>query len=86
MKIAYIGTFNPITTGHLLIAETIHNHTGADIIFVPVSDGYNKDGLNTTYKLRKEMIKISIRNNPHFSINDYEGQLLVLSKESGACY
>lgn len=80
MKIAYIGTFNPITMGHMLIAETVKNQTGADILFVPVSDGYNKDGLNTTYNLRKEMVHLSIKNNDHFHLNDYENEFYKSNK------
>lgn len=72
MKIAYIGTFNPITNGHLLIAQTAANEVGANIIFVPTSDLYRKDTLSTPAKYREVMIKMAIADNPKFELDNLE--------------
>ena len=72
MPIIYLGTFNPITIGHLLIAETVYNRFGDHIVFVPVSDSYQKDSLNISFKHRFEMIDLAIEDNTHFHINDAE--------------
>ena len=72
MKIAYIGTFNPVTNGHLLIAQTASNEVGANVIFVPTSDLYQKDSLTTPAKYRKEMLKMAIADNQRFELDDVE--------------
>ena len=72
MKIVYIGTFNPLTVGHLLIAEKVYNMTKAEIVFVPVSDGYQKEELLTPFRLRQEMIEAAINDNDHFMTSDIE--------------
>ena len=72
MPIIYLGTFNPITIGHLLIAETVYNRFGDHIVFVPVSDSYQKDSLNVSFKHRLEMIDLAIEDNSHFHVDDSE--------------
>ena len=73
MKIAFIGTFNPITTGHLLMAQTTVNkieNTG--LIFVPVSDYYIKNELTTQAKHRVEMISLATKDNKKFIVENIE--------------
>lgn len=75
MKAIYTGSFNPITIGHLIVAQTILNELDIEeIIFVPVSDNYNKKGLNNkvTAEDRCNMIKLSINDNERLSLNTIE--------------
>ena len=69
----FIGSFNPITSGHLLIAKTMLEHSACThIMFVPVSDLYKKDTLNVTAQQRVEMIELAIDNHPNMSVNTIE--------------
>ena len=72
MKVSYIGTFNPITYGHLLIAETVYNKLSANVLFVPTSDLYVKDSLRTLANHRIKMIELSIKDNEHCSLDEVE--------------
>lgn len=73
MKIAFIGTFNPVTLGHLLMAQTTVNKVkNTGIIFIPVSDLYQKDELTTAAIHRKEMLTIATKDNPLFSVDGLE--------------
>jgi len=68
------GTFDPIHTGHLIIAEAIRTGMNLDeVMFVPVGSPPHKNGNNITDPhLRLEMVKLAIVNYPHFSVNDIE--------------
>lgn len=69
----FIGSFNPITSGHLFIAESMLEHSSCThIVFVPVSDLYKKDSLNVTAKHRVEMIELAIAHNKNLSVNTIE--------------
>ena len=68
----FIGSFNPITAGHVFIAESMLKHSACThVMFVPVSDLYQKDTLdftadqrikgNTTYKII-EVIASALKN------------------------
>lgn len=69
------GTFNPIHLGHLIIAEYFREEAKLDeVIFLPASvspfKSDKKDILPAEERLK--LIKISIKNNPKFSVSDYE--------------
>ena len=69
----FIGSFNPITSGHLLIAQTMLEHSACThIMFVPVSDLYKKDTLNVTAQQRVEMIQLAISDYDNMSVNTIE--------------
>lgn len=67
------GSFDPIHTGHLIIAEYAKEFFKLDkVIFVPVgipSHRENKLAKNTD---RLEMINLAIKNNPNFEVSDIE--------------
>lgn len=56
MKVIYVGSFNPVTKAHKMIADIASEY--GDIIFVPVSDYYKKDSLNTKALHRYNMLKL----------------------------
>ena len=68
------GTFNPIHTGHLIIAQEILNKKNLDkIIFVPnASPPHKKDSNLIEASLRFRMIELAINDNDCFEIDDYE--------------
>lgn len=68
------GTFNPIHTGHLLLAENARDSFGLDeILFVPSGHSYmKKDAETLNRKDRYEMTRLAIEDNPTFSISDIE--------------
>ena len=69
----FIGSFNPITAGHMLIAKSMLQHSSCThIMFVPVSDLYKKDTLDVTAEQRVEMIQLAISNQPNMSVNTIE--------------
>ena len=48
MDVVFIGSFNPVTKAHLMIAKEILKKPKVEkIIFVPVSDLYAKASLKT---------------------------------------
>lgn len=68
------GSFNPIHTGHLILANTVLEEFNLDeMIFVPCYiqplKG-DKDFAEANHRL--EMIKLAISNNPKFSVSDIE--------------
>ena len=88
------GSFNPIHTGHLILAEHAFKQVELDkILFMPLKDPPHKD--KTTMisdKHRVEMVSLAIEDNPHFELSrlelDREGTtytvdtLSILTKEN----
>ncbi len=74
MKIAILGgTFNPIHSGHLAMAEHVLKNTGMDkICFLPNGQPPHKNGDIAPKHHRLEMVKLAIGENPSFYISDYE--------------
>jgi len=73
LKALYGGSFNPIHLGHLRIAEDIREDFKLDkIIFIPAY----QSPLKSKYPVRPEdrlmMIKLSIKHNPNFEVDDLE--------------
>ena len=79
MKIAFIGPFNPVTMAHLTMANVVCNEIAdSKVIFIPVSDYYDKDSLKTKASERLKMLEIATRGNERFEVSDVE---LVYAKE-----
>ena len=75
MKICLFGgTFDPPHFGHLILAQTIFEAEHFDqIVFVPAHTSPHKDNsFVSSVKLRKEMVKIAIEENPNFILSDIE--------------
>lgn len=75
MKIAILGgTFNPIHSGHLAMAECVLEQMDMDrICFLPNGQPPHKKGdIITDKHHRLEMVKIATASNPAFCVSDYE--------------
>ncbi|MFW5787731.1 MAG: nicotinate-nucleotide adenylyltransferase [Halanaerobiales bacterium] len=68
------GTFDPIHYGHLLIAEQAYNKFNLnDIIFMPAGFPPHKDYQHVSSPGdRLEMVKLAVKDNPHFSFSKFE--------------
>lgn len=68
------GTFDPIHTGHLIVAEIIRDDLNLDrIIFVPTrKHPFKKSSFISDESHRSKMIAIAIRNNRHLGVSDIE--------------
>ena len=68
------GTFNPIHTGHLLLAENARDSFGLDeILFIPSGRSYMKREAEVLDRHhRYEMTLLAIQDNPAFSVSDIE--------------
>lgn len=81
MKIAFIGTFNPVTMAHLTMANVVCNEIkDSKVIFIPVSDYYDKDSLRTKATDRLKMLEIATKDNDKFEVSDVE---ISFAKEHG---
>lgn len=67
------GSFNPVHTGHLIIAEYVREQCSLDkILFVPVGiPSHRKDDL-LSYEKRVELLELAIKNNSAFEISNIE--------------
>ncbi len=78
MKIGIMGgTFDPIHIGHLLLGEFAYEDFALDEIwFMPNGNPPHKTGDHTEEAMhhRIEMVKLAIRDIPHFRINLYEAE------------
>lgn len=68
------GTFDPIHTGHLILAETIREEAGLDgICFLPAwIPPHKQDAERVSAAHRQEMVRFAIQDNPRFSLQDLE--------------
>ena len=68
------GSFNPIHTAHLMIAEAARDQFELDeFIFVPTGHAPHKTFHGEKDQLfRKEMLNLAVAGNEHFSVCDYE--------------
>ncbi|MRG86664.1 nicotinate-nucleotide adenylyltransferase [Salinibacillus xinjiangensis] len=67
------GTFDPPHIGHLIIGEEVYQKLKLDEIwFIPSSVPPHKDTTTTEPEHRKEMVDLSIRENPHFRLETFE--------------
>lgn len=66
------GTFNPIHSGHLMIAEFLREELNLDkVLFIPTGNPPHKD-LNVSAIDRYEMVKRAIKTNDKFDVTDIE--------------
>ena len=69
----FSGTFNPIHKAHLKMAKYVLSHYGFDkIIFIPAYKPPHKAYDTNMCQHRFNMVKLAIKNNPHFEISDIE--------------
>ncbi len=70
------GTFDPIHFGHLTLAERVLNEFSLDeIIFIPAGSPPHKTTKKVTEKQhRLNMVLLATRDNPRFSVSDFEIQ------------
>lgn len=68
------GTFNPIHTGHLILAETARSAFGLDqVYFIPSGRSYmKKQSEILDARTRMEMVQLSVQGNPYFQVLDIE--------------
>ncbi|MCY7410007.1 MAG: nicotinate-nucleotide adenylyltransferase [Chitinophagales bacterium] len=73
----FFGSFNPIHTGHLIIAEYMINHADLDEVWFIVSPQNplkEKSGLLKD-ELRLKMVKMAVKDNKNFVASDVEFKL-----------
>lgn len=68
------GTFDPIHSGHLAIAEDVRVALHADrVVFIPAAQQPFKAGQRvTSAEARLAMVRLAIADNPAFAVADYE--------------
>jgi len=72
------GTFDPVHTGHLIMAECAMNEIDDldKIIFIPSARPPHKNEDDyTSFEDRFKMLKMAIQDNPQFLISDVENQM-----------
>ena len=77
MKVGIFGgTFNPIHTAHLRIAEEVRDRLDlAEVVFVPAALPPHKElAEDLPFAHRCEMVRRAIADNPAFSLSDLEGK------------
>lgn len=70
------GTFNPVHTGHLTIAEAVREKFRLDqVIFVPCYLPPHKSGKNViASRYRLEMVRRAVQGNPYFAVSVFEAR------------
>ncbi len=69
----YGGTFNPVHTAHLILAEEVRERMRLDrILFVPSGRPPHKSSSLPEGERRLEMVRRALRGNPFFSVLDLE--------------
>ena len=68
------GTFNPIHTGHLILAEQAYHEFGLDeVLIMPSGVSYKKTGIVMPDKeMRLRMARIAVSGIPYFTVSDLE--------------
>ncbi len=68
------GTFDPIHTGHLILAEYIKTEIGLDkVIFIPSKMPPHKLGADIlSEEHRLHMVRLAVAGNPDFQVSDVE--------------
>lgn len=68
------GTFDPIHTAHLIIAEEVREELGLDrVVFVPAARPPHKDeDAVTPFAHRFEMVRLAVQDNPGLDVSDIE--------------
>lgn len=70
----YGGTFDPIHTGHLILAESVHSQLKLDkILFIPAAIPPHKmESSIMPPDIRYEMLQLAIADNPYFQASAIE--------------
>jgi len=72
----FAGTFNPIHIAHLIVVESVRTELNAEkILFIPSFIPPFKNGDVAEAVHRLNMVKLAIKNNPHFEVSDIELKL-----------
>ena len=68
------GTFNPIHSGHLILAETARDQFDLEQIWlIPSGCSYMKDSsMILPGNIRMKMVSLAIEGNPYFNVSDVE--------------
>lgn len=71
------GTFDPVHSGHLQLAESVLQECTLDkVVFIPSAEPPHKDGTTvTSYEHRVAMLELIIQGRKEFECNTIEGQL-----------
>ena len=75
MRIGILGgTFNPVHSGHLRIAEEVRETLSLDkVIFIPCYDPPHKDEAGiASADARMQMLELAVSDNPYFETSDME--------------
>ncbi|WP_243370281.1 nicotinate-nucleotide adenylyltransferase [Geotalea sp. SG265] len=77
MRIGILGgTFNPIHNAHLRIAEEVRDRLDLErVMFMPTASPPHKLlAGELSFKVRYEMVRLAIADNPCFTVSDLEGR------------
>jgi len=70
------GTFDPVHTGHLILAESAYDSFGLDrVLLIPAGHSYFKDQREdkvSSPEDRLALLNAAVRDNSHFEISDIE--------------
>lgn len=68
------GTFDPVHTGHLVIAEIVREQAGLDVVlFIPAANPPHKNHVRMFDTLQRfNMVKAATSDNPLFLVSDIE--------------
>lgn len=76
----FAGTFNPIHTAHLIMAETVRTCLNCEqILFIPSYIPPHKDNHLADAHHRLNMTKLAVEDNPYFKVSDIEFRIKSLS-------
>jgi len=69
------GTFDPVHLGHLRLAEEAAEHLGLERVrWIPSGNPGHRAAPRTGAGHRLEMVRIAVRDNPRFAVDDAEAQ------------
>ena len=68
------GTFDPIHTGHPILAEAAYESFSLDyVLIIPNGNPPHKAGqVNATMEQRTRMVELAVADNPHLKVSDFE--------------
>jgi nicotinate-nucleotide adenylyltransferase len=68
------GTFDPIHTGHLILAESAYEAFSLDyVLIMPNGNPPHKPGqVNASVEQRTRMAELAVADNPHLKVSDFE--------------
>lgn len=67
------GTFDPVHLGHLRLAEEARDELGLERVrWIPSGTPGHRAAPGTPAHHRLEMVKLAVRDNPHFAVDDAE--------------